>query len=122
MWGILGTLPFLYILYVLFVELGNSLGRQAPGVVRLLSGLRWILVITWSVYPIAYFLPVVIDNPVTAELARQVGYSVADVLAKPLFGLLVLAIAWAKSRDDGYAEAGDPAVLGAEVATKKVRV
>ena len=32
----------------------------------------------------------------------------ADVLAKPLFGLLVLAIALAKSRDDGYTEAGDP--------------
>lgn len=106
-WGVVGTLPFLYILYVLFVELGNSLGRQAPGVIRLLSGLRWILVVTWTVYPVAYFLPAVIDDPVVAELARQVGYSVADVLAKPLFGLLVLAIALAKSRDEGYAEPGD---------------
>lgn len=35
------------------------------------------------------------------------GYSMADVLAKPLFGLLVLAIALAKSRDEGYIEAGD---------------
>ncbi|WP_309649898.1 bacteriorhodopsin-like [Nocardioides sp.] len=107
-WGIVGTLPFIYILYVLFVELGNSLGRQAPGVTRLLSGLRWILVITWTVYPIAYFVPAVIDDPVTAEVLRQVGYSVADVLAKPLFGLLVLAIALAKSRDEGYLEPGEP--------------
>lgn len=105
-WGIIGTLPFLYIVYVLFVELGNSLGRQAPGVLRLLSALRWILVVTWTVYPIAYFVPVFIDDPVTAEVLRQVGYSVADVLAKPLFGLLVLAIALAKSRDDGYREFG----------------
>ena len=106
-WGILGTLPFLYILYVLFVELGNSLGRQAPGVIRLLSGLRWILLVTWTVYPIAYILPAVISDPIVAEVARQVGYSVADVLAKPLFGLLILAIAIAKSRGDGYNEAGD---------------
>ncbi len=105
-WGVLGTLPFLYILYVLFVELGSSLGRQAPGVIRLLSGLRWILLATWTVYPIAYILPAVIDDPVVAELARQVGYSAADVLAKPLFGLLVLAIALAKSRDEGYLEGG----------------
>lgn len=105
-WGILGTLPFLYILYVLFVELSNSLGRQAPGVTRLLSALRWILLVTWTVYPIAYILPAVISDPVVAELARQVGYSAADVLAKPLFGLLVLAIALAKSRDEGYTEAG----------------
>lgn len=106
-WGILGTLPFLYILYVLFVELSNSLGRQAPGVTRLLSALRWILLATWIVYPIAYILPVVINDPVVAELARQVGYSAADVLAKPVFGLLILAIAIAKSRDEGYTEAGD---------------
>ena len=106
-WGVVGTLPFLYILYVLFVELGKSLGRQSPGVIRLLSGLRWILLVTWSVYPIAYILPAVINDPVVAEVARQVGYSVADVLAKPLFGLLVLAIALSKSRDDGYREAGD---------------
>ncbi|MGZ5400951.1 MAG: bacteriorhodopsin-like [Nocardioides sp.] len=112
-WGILGTLPFLYIVYVLFVELGNSLGRQAPGVMRLLSALRWILVVTWTVYPVAYFLPAVIDDPVLAELARQVGYSVADVLAKPLFGLLVLAIAIAKSRDEGYTEEGEPRAVQA---------
>ncbi|KRE94170.1 xanthorhodopsin [Nocardioides sp. Soil774] len=115
-WGVVGTLPFLYIVYVLFVELGNSLGRQAPGVIRLLSGLRWILVVTWTVYPVAYFLPVLVDDPVTAEIARQVGYSVADVLAKPLFGLLVLAIALAKSRDEGYVESGDSGLAGSEPA------
>ncbi len=112
-WGVIGTLPFLYIVYVLFVELGNSLGRQAPGVMRLLSALRWILVVTWTVYPVAYFLPVVINDPVVAELARQVGYSVADVLAKPLFGLLVLAIAITKSRDEGYREDGEPGAVPA---------
>jgi len=106
-WGVVGTLPFLYILYVLFVELGNSLGRQAPGVVRLLGALRWILLATWSVYPVAFILPAIINDPVTAEVARQVGYSIADVLAKPLFGLLVLAIALAKSRDEGYLEPGE---------------
>jgi hypothetical protein len=40
-------------------------------------------------------------------VTRQVGYSIADVLAKPLFGLLVLAIALLKSRQDGYAELGE---------------
>ena len=57
-------------------------------------------------YPIAYIAPMVIDNPATAEVTRQVGYSIADVLAKPLFGLLVLSIALLKSREDGYGESG----------------
>ncbi|MFT6803454.1 MAG: bacteriorhodopsin [Nitriliruptoraceae bacterium] len=106
-WGILGTLPFVYILYVLFVELSGSLGRQAPGVIRLLSAMRYVLLVTWMVYPIAYILPALIDDSVAAEIARQVGYSLADVLAKPLFGLLVVAIAITKSRDEGYTEVGD---------------
>ncbi len=106
-WGIASTIPFLYILYVLFVELGKSLGRQSAGVRKLVDGLRYIILATWGVYPIAYLLPQIIDNEATAEVARQVGYSIADVLAKPLFGLLVLAIALAKSRDDGYEPALD---------------
>ena len=100
--GVLSTLPFAYILYVLFVELGRSLGRQNDGVRKLVDGLRYIVLATWGVYPLAYIAPSVIDNAATAEVVRQIGYSIADVLAKPLFGLLVLAIALAKTRAQGY--------------------
>jgi bacteriorhodopsin len=106
LWGIASTIPFLYILYVLFVELGKSLDRQSPKVRKYVDALRYIILITWGVYPLAYLAPQVIDNPATAEVVRQVGYSIADVLAKPLFGLLIFAIALSKSRDDGYEPAG----------------
>ncbi len=105
-WAIASTLPFLYILYVLFVELGRSLDRQSDGVQRLVGALRYIILATWGVYPIAYMLPSLIDDQSTAQVARQVMYSLGDVLAKPLFGLLVLGIALAKSREDGYVESG----------------
>ena len=43
----------------------------------------------------------VVDNPsVTHEKARQVGYSVADVLAKCLYGLVIYKIARLKSQID----------------------
>ncbi len=106
-WGVASTIPFLYILYVLFVELGRSLDRQSANVRKLVDGLRYIILATWGVYPLAYIAPSVIDNEATAEVARQVGYSIADVLAKPLFGILILAIAIAKSREDGYVQPGD---------------
>ncbi len=106
-WGIASTIPFLYILYVLFVELGKSLDRQSPQVRKLVDALRYIVLATWGVYPLAYMAPSLINDEATAEVVRQVGYSIADVLAKPLFGLLVLAIAIAKSRADGYAPAMD---------------
>ena len=107
-WGVASTIPFLYILYVLFIELGKSLGRQSEGVRKLVDGLRYIILATWGIYPLAYIAPSVIDDAATAEVARQVGYAIGDVLAKPLFGLLVLAIALAKSREDGYVMAGEP--------------
>ena len=91
---------------MLFVELGRSLDRQSDNVQRLVGALRYIILVTWGVYPIAYMLPSLIDDQATAQVARQVMYSLGDVLAKPLFGLLVLAIALAKSREDGYVESG----------------
>jgi bacteriorhodopsin len=105
-WGGLSTVFFAYILYVLFVELTRSVGGQPPRVRRLVSGMRYLLLFTWLVYPIAFVLPRLISNPASALVARQVGYSIADVLAKPLFGLFAVAIMILKTRE----EAGDDAV------------
>ncbi len=113
-WWAAGMVPFIYILYVLFVELGGSLERQSERVRRLVGYMRYVLLVTWSVYPLAFIAPQVIDNAATAEVLRQVGYSVADVLAKPLFGILVVAIALTKSKDDGYVEGEPPRPAGVE--------
>jgi bacteriorhodopsin len=99
-WGGLSTIFFIYVLYVLFVELTKSLDGQPTRVRQLISGMRWVILVTWMVYPIAYILPRLISNPATALVARQVGYSIADVLAKPLFGLFAVLIMLIKSREE----------------------
>jgi bacteriorhodopsin len=98
--GILSTLPFLYILFVLFVELGKSLDRQTEQVRKIVNGLRFMILVIWGVYPLAYIAPSIISDEATAEVVRQVGYSLADILAKPLFGLFILAIALIKTQDE----------------------
>lgn len=103
-WGIVSLIPFLYILYVLFVEMTKSLDNQPAGIKSLVSGLRWIILITWSFYPIAYFIPV-IDGGVTGDVIRQSGYSIADILSKPAFCLVVYLIARRKSAADNFSEA-----------------
>lgn len=100
LFGILSTIPFLYILYVLFVELGRSVERQSAGVRKIVDGLRFLLLATWGVYPLAYIAPSVIDDAAVAEVVRQVGYSIADILAKPVFGLFIVVIALMKSREE----------------------
>ena len=106
LWGVLSTIPFLYILYVLFVELSKSLDRQPAGVAATIGRLRLLLIATWGVYPIAYLLPILGSDAMDpgAFVNRQIGYTIADVLAKCVFGLTILKIAKMKSVAEGMKE------------------
>ena len=101
MYGVLSTLPFLYILYVLFVELGKSLDRQPAGVAETVGRLRLLLIATWGVYPISYILGMGGDANAEQFVGVQVGYTIADILAKCVFGLTILKIARMKSMAEG---------------------
>jgi len=102
-WGALSTIPFIYILYVLFVELTKSLERQSPDVRGTVTRLRMLLIATWGVYPISFILNMNADpNSPNWDtfVAREIGYSIADILAKCLFGLTIYKIARKKSFED----------------------
>jgi bacteriorhodopsin len=101
LYGVLSTIPFLYILYVLFVELTKSLDRQPAGVAETVGRLRLLLIGTWGVYPIAYIFNIVGDASAESFVAIQVGYTIADILAKCVFGLTILKIARMKSVAEG---------------------
>lgn len=107
-WGALSTIPFLYILYVLFVEIGKSLSNQSAKVQGLLKSARMLLLATWGVYPITFILgmdggPFASGGGTSlteAIVAREIGYSIADILAKCVFGLLIFTIARVKSAEE----------------------
>jgi bacteriorhodopsin len=103
-WGLLSTIPFIYILYVLFVELGKSLVKQSKAVQKKVQLLRLLLLATWGVYPITFILAMGTPPgaPFNADefVAREIGYSIADILAKCLFGLVIFSIARIKSAED----------------------
>ncbi len=97
LWGALSTIPFLYILYVLFVELTRSMGRQPAEVAVSVRNLRWLLLASWGFYPIAYMFPMFGFDGSDAFVLRQVGYTIADVVAKAVFALVIYKIARLKS-------------------------
>ncbi len=107
LWGGLSTIPFLFILYILFVELTKALDKQPGDVAATVKRLRLLLIATWGVYPISYLLPLLGIEGANAFVGRQVGYTVADILAKCLFGLTIYKIARLKSAADdaSYASA-----------------
>jgi len=100
-WGTISSVPFAYILYVLWGELGAAMASQREDVQVLLRNIRLLLLATWGFYPITYLFPMMGIDPSNAFVGVQVGYAVADVLAKAGYGVMIYAIARAKSDADG---------------------
>lgn len=100
---ILAMLPFAYILFVLVGELKAARARETGPVAGLIRTATVILLGTWLVYPVAYLFPVIFGaSHEGAEAARQLGYTVADITAKALYGLVILSIAKARSEDSAH--------------------
>jgi bacteriorhodopsin len=121
MWGALSSIPFFYILYLLWTELTKSLETQPPAARTLLEIARLVILVTWAVYPIAYALGGTPDAlkakagladaatgiaGANGIAALQIGYAIADMTAKAGFGVLIYLIALAKS---GKRAAGESA-------------
>lgn len=100
-WGFASTIPFVYILYVLWVQLTNAIEGSDSRVVKLLKDTRLLLLATWGFYPIAYLMPQLGIAKGSAIVALQVGYSVADILAKCGYGFMIYNIAVAKMEAEG---------------------
>ncbi|MFP4134523.1 MAG: bacteriorhodopsin-like [Halothece sp.] len=113
-WGAVSTVPFAYILFVLWFELKGAIARQTERVQTLISGMRWLLLASWGVYPIAYLLPEVGITGATATVGIQIGYTVADLLAKPIFGLLAFSIARMKSQAEAESSIPESSVSEAK--------
>ena len=105
LWGFLSTLPFAYIVYTLWNELGAAAAEKEGKTAVLYRNIRLLLLATWGFYPVVYMAPFFGWEGASTQVAIQVGYSVADVLAKAGYGVMIYAIAKSKSEDEGYAMA-----------------
>ncbi len=103
LWGTLSTIPFLYIVYELFVGLGDAIKRQPENARNLVNNARWLTFASWGFYPIVYMIPFTSFEGAAVETALQIGYTIADIVAKAGVGVLVFLIAKRKSE----AEYGD---------------
>lgn len=112
-WWVAAMIPFLYILWVLYGELGKTLASQPESSRGFIRTMRTLILVAWLVYPVAYLVPLTGLDAATAEVVRQVGYSAADVIAKPVFGLLLYAAARAKSLEERWPEAEESVAAGA---------
>ena len=109
-WGTLSTLPFLYIVWELFKGLGASIDRQPESVRGLIKSARLLTFASWGFYPIVYMIPYTGLGGGTVETSIQVGYTIADIVAKAGVGIMVYLIAVRKSQAEYGTATANPAL------------
>lgn len=100
LWGAASTVPFVYILFVLWRELNQVLVFESGRVRQLFFTLRWVLLTSWLFYPVVYALPIFGVKTASLLTVIQVGNSAADLLAKVGIGLMIYAVAREKTEED----------------------
>lgn len=100
MWGGLAMIPFIWIVYELFVGLSQSVAQQPASARGLVKAAIWVTVLSWSFYPVVFFAGAIGIGGTTALTVVQVGYTIADLVAKAAFGVLIFMIAVRKSQAD----------------------
>lgn len=100
-WGAISTVFFILILRDLFGALAVSVKKQTKEIQGIFKILRVVLIATWGVYPIAYLMPTITTSIGLSVgdgiVIKEVGYTIADILAKPGYGLLIWRIATLKN-------------------------
>ncbi len=113
-WGTLSTIPFLYVVWQLFSGLGDAIARQPESARGLLKQARLLTFASWGFYPIVYMIPFTSLSGGAVETSVQIGYTIADLVAKVGVGILVYMIAVRKSA----AEYGEPGKTAPTVAAE----
>ncbi len=105
-WGTLSAIPFAYVMFQLFRGLGESIERQPANVRELVKTARLVTFASWGFYPIVYMIPYINLSGGTVVTSVQIGYTIADIIAKAGVGVLIYIIAVRKSE----AEYGTPVI------------
>jgi bacteriorhodopsin len=109
----------LYVVAELAVGLDKAAGTMTPAVASLTGYARWLTIISWLTYPFVYIIKMLGISGVSATAGEQIGYSIADVVAKAVFGVLIWAIAAEKSKAEEKIMAGD--LIASEAKVNRLR-
>lgn len=100
LWWALAMVPFCYVVMTLAMGLNEATDKQPDSVKGLVITARYLTVVSWLTYPFVYIIKNIGLAGAVATTYEQVGYSIADVVAKAVFGVLIWAIASGKSAEE----------------------
>jgi len=105
LWFSLSMIPFVIIVYDLSVGLKTAIVAQPEAARGLIKSARTVTIASWCFYPVVFVLPMLGVTGGNATVAVQVGYTIADIVAKAGFGVLIYLIAVRKSEHDRFVPA-----------------
>jgi bacteriorhodopsin len=94
----LAMIPFCIVVNSLATGLEDATRKMAKEVQGTVRSARWLTIVSWLTYPFVYMVKCVGIEGHLAETLEQVGYSIADVVAKAVFGVMIWKIADKKTR------------------------
>lgn len=103
-WGTISTVFYVYVLFVvgrMINKEADNLPKQPDNLPKAMRNLFWYILITWTLYPIAYLMPVLWISPWSA-VTRQIIFTVADITSKVIYGVILNYIAGKCSEDLQY--------------------
>jgi bacteriorhodopsin len=99
-WGLISTVFFGYLYVALIGAVRASLPTMGAEAGASLRNATIVLLSSFGVYPLVYAIPVFVDVTPAWFTTMQVGYSVADVIAKVGFGVLTHKVAKLRTAED----------------------
>ncbi len=105
-WGLISTVFYVYILFLVGNVIGKS-GQSLPEKpAKMFKGVWWLLLISWTLYPLAYLVPFGWHlYPAWggwAAVTRQFLFTMADIFSKVVYGVLLTNIAQTRSQIEQY--------------------
>lgn len=91
-WGGLSTIFYLVLLYLTWTEIGKALPNLPKESKGTMKTIRWIFIIFWTFYPIAYIIPAFAPTS-EGVVVRQIIFTTADIVSKVIYGVLITKVA-----------------------------
>merc|ERR1712078_124575 len=99
--GFRAMIPFCIVVNSLMTGLEDATCKQAKDVQGTIRSARMLTIVSWLTYPFVYMVKCVGIEGHLAETIEQVDYSISDIIAKAVFGVMIWKIADTKSRLEG---------------------
>jgi bacteriorhodopsin len=100
-WGSVSTVFFVHVVYLIFKIIGEAKQNMSAPAARIMGGILWLFLISWMLYPGAYLMPLYLNSEI-GVVGRQISYTIADILSKVIYGVMLTQVASIRSKEENY--------------------